>query len=108
MRKFWRTAKSAVATVKHTQDGFDLIVGHARIEFSARARECFRLRHGFGQARRGFFHFAAPVTETRGDRFEDTAESGPTHGIFRRKIRSTKKRAPIGEKKSGERPAARP
>ena len=47
MRKFRRTSKASVARVEHIHDGLDLIVGHARIEFSARACECFRLRHCF-------------------------------------------------------------
>src|SRR5258708_12710873 len=69
MRKFWRTAKSAVATVKHTHDGFDLIFGHARIEFSARARACFRLRHGFGQARPASSHLSPPIPQPPTDLF---------------------------------------
>src|ERR1700676_3516386 len=108
MRKFWRTAESTVAGVKHIHNGIDLIVSHARIKFSARAQECFRFPYGFGKTCRGFFHFSAPVAKTRRDPFEDTPESRPAHGIFGRKIRPTEKRAAIGQKKSSQRPAALP
>ncbi len=105
MREFRRASKPAVARVKHIHDGFDLIVGHARIELSPRAHECFRIRHGFGKAIGRLFHLGAPVAEAHGDCFEDAAESRPSHGILRRKICSAEKRTAVGEKKSGERPA---
>ena len=75
MREFRRAAKSSVARIKQIHDGFGLILRHARIELSPPARKRFRIRHRFGKAGRGLFHFGAPIAKSRGDGFENAAEA---------------------------------
>ncbi len=108
MRKFRRAAKSSVSRVEQFQDGFGLIVRHARIKLSARPRERFRFGHRFGQPGRRLLDLRAAAVKARGHGFENAAKARAAHGVVRREIRAAVKRASIGQKKSGERPAALP
>jgi hypothetical protein len=80
----------------------------ARIEFPARARKGFCVRHGFGKAGGCLFHLGPAIAVPGGNGFENATKARPAHGVVRREIGAAEKRASIGEKKSGQRPAALP
>ena len=84
----------------------DLLVDDAEIEVGASTGEGFGLRDGVGERIGGAFELGAFVAVGIGDGEQQAAETGAAHLIVGREIGAAEKRFSIGEKKSGERPAA--
>ena len=106
MREFRRASEAAIARIETRDDRFHHTVDNRGVEHARRACKTFRARHRARKRLRGFIDFFAARAKRFGHGRENAAETGPAARIVGRKIRAAEKRAPIGQKKSGERPAA--
>src|SRR6266481_2302914 len=104
--KFRGAAEAAVFYVKEMRDGVDLGFDDAGIEIGAGSGEDLGVCDGLGERFGGAFQFGAFVAERIGDGEKHAPETGAVHLVFGREIGAAEKRFAVGEKESGERPAA--
>ena len=106
MGKFRGAPEAAIFDVEELRDGSDLRVDDGGIECAAGSGEDFGLGDGVGKRIRGALELGALAAIRFGDGEQQAAETGAAHLIFGRKIRAAEKRAAVGQKKTGQRPAA--